>query len=292
MNEEQEKSLSWADLLTRTYRLYRDWFWLLFRLALLPAIAAYFFSFMMRVFVRPALREFMPFPFGLHDNPYRYWAFWDTVRFAEGGIYWLISAFFFAAVAAPLVADEADTSPLADGFSKARRRLGAVVAVCLLSWTSFYVSALIGKYAVWRIVDHLHFGTISETVLFALPSVLIAGLLSRLGLAIPDLMNNPEISVSQAIRNSLKKTENWEPFFMVFLIKSAILGYSAYWLANRGLYWLGGHGILTAAFDPWVSRLVYICIAAALESPLFIAFTLLYRESPINQEAAPPAPVG
>jgi hypothetical protein len=107
---------------------------------------------------------------------------------------------------------------------------------------------------------------------------LICGLLSRLGLAIPLLIDDPGSSLSSALRNSIRKTEDWEPFFMLFLIKSAIAGFAFYWLADQALSWLWQRSILTATLYPWVAPLVYISLAAALETPLFIAFSILYRE--------------
>jgi hypothetical protein len=39
-----------------------------------------------------------------------------------------------------------------------------------------------------------------------------------------------------------------------------------------------------AAF-PWITRLVYVGIAALLEAPLFIALSILYRELKFNRAA-------
>jgi len=75
-------------------------------------------------------------------------------------------------------------------------------------------------------------------VTFAAVPLLLAGLLSRLGLTIPELMNNSHASLRQALSASVKKTENWELFFVVFLIKSALLGFGLYWLGTQGLDWL------------------------------------------------------
>jgi hypothetical protein len=36
----------------------------------------------------------------------------------------------------------------------------------------------------------------------------------------------------------------------------------------------------------WAAQAFYICIAATLESPLFIAFSILYRDSSLSQVEA------
>ena len=70
---------------------------------------------------------------------------------------------------------------------------------------------------------------------------------------------------------------------MMFLAKSAILVLAFIWLENHGLDWLWQRGVLTQTTYPWAARAFYICIAAALESPLFIAFSLLYRDSSLSE---------
>ena len=46
-------------------------------------------------------------------------------------------------------------------------------------------------------------------------------------------------------------------------------------------------GLLTANLYSWIDWLIYICIAAILEPPLFIAFSLLYCEkNPETKESS------
>ena len=129
-------------------------------------------------------------------------------------------------------------------------------------------------------------------LLVSVPLLLLAGLLSRLGLTIPVLMHEPDTGLGRAVRISLRDTENWEPFFMMFLVKSALLAFGMYWLSGLGLGWLWRHGVLNNTTYPWVSQAFRIAIAAALESPLFIAFSVLYRDTCVTREDALPAAVG
>jgi hypothetical protein len=111
--------------------------------------------------------------------------------------------------------------------------------------------------------------------------LLLATLLSKFGLTIPALMDDRSISLRQALRESVRQTEHWEFFFMLFLIKSALVGYGAYWLCNLALDQLWQHGLMNPRLDPYVPWLISIAVAAMLESPLFIAFSVLYSE--LNQ---------
>ncbi len=209
----------------------------------------------------------------------------------EGACYWALSGFFFAAVASNILRDEGDTMlPLSDGYTKARRRVGLVVTVSLLCWTLFWFGRMVFNFSVVRVLGRSPLSTHAYVmnVIFAAVTLLLAGLLSRLGLTIPDLMHNPKAMLRQALSVSVKKTENWELFFTVFLIKSALLGFGLYWLGTQGLDWLWRRGALNATTFPWAARVVYISLAAALESPLFIAFSVLYRETRFTQEDALP----
>jgi hypothetical protein len=297
--EAARERLRWHDLLTQTYRLYGQRFRVFFRMAFLPAFLAYLFSQADRVWIRPLLKpnlsRLTPEELSKYLHPHWYDYFLNTanaVRFVEGVFYWFVSGLLLAAVATHLLVDETEPRPLADAFTMARERAGSIFAVGLLAWTGYFVGRIVANFFVWRIVRLAHLRGIVADALFWLPIVLICGLLSRIGLAVPWLIDHPTDSLPSAITNSVRKTENWETFFMLFVIKSAIVGYALYWLADHGLDWLWNHGILSEALEPWISRLVYLSIAAALETPLFIALSILYREKTTAPAEPLPAPVG
>jgi hypothetical protein len=284
-------------------------------MAFLPASLAYLFTQIWWIWFRPSLmrvltRLLMPMPttnpakFRLDDLdrilklPHAPWyAFFlnpgNVVGFLEGAVYWLLSAFLFAAVATNVLAEgETETRALADAYTVARERLRPILIASLLAWTCYALSRLIAGFAVVKISVGFRLGPIPAALLSALPLVLICGLLSRIGLVIPRLIDHAEDSLSSAIRTSIRQSEDWEPFFMLFVIKSALLGYALYWLARHGLDWLWQKGATSVALDLWLARLIYISIAAALETPLFIAFSILYRAKTRTPEEAVPAAVG
>jgi hypothetical protein len=108
--------------------------------------------------------------------------------------------------------------------------------------------------------------------------LLISGLLSRLALAIPALMAQPDITVRKSLKQSMALTEGWEGFFMMFLAKSAVVGFLGYWMANTLLDRMWVRGLLTRATYPWAQTILYLGIAMIVETPLFISFAVLYRE--------------
>jgi len=283
LDKPTRRTLTWPFLLTQSYGLYRESFWKLFRIALLPALLAYLWRYGYRL--------------AFHEFAVRGWISLLSGGFAlliasgwvNGAFYWVVSSFFFAAVASNVLATTDEEKPaISDAFTRARARLSAVTVAALLSWTIFWLGQAAASFALWSVMDRLRMrpGYYGIMLIAAISVLLLAGLLSRLGLVIPALMDQPSTSLREALKTSVRITEGWEPFFMMFLAKSAILGYGFYWLGDYALGWLWQHGSLSATTYPWAAQTLYISLAAALESPLFIAFSILYRESSMPQEEA------
>lgn len=284
-------TLLWNGLLQQTYALYADRFKTFFLVALPPAIVAYLCRFIQRVLVE-AIRAngWMP----PRSSP-GYWVVFTVVALLEGAAYWVISALLFAAIASHVLRETEGQDPsVAGAFRKAGKRFRAVTAVALVIWAAFTVGRGIAGFALFTILDRLNLlgNRTVVTISSATVLLLLAGLLSRLGLAIPILMDSPDISVSQSLRHSCAKTKGWDSFFLMFLTKTAILGYGAYWLVDYGLARLYLRGMPREDTRVWLASVLYICLAAILESPLFIAFSLLYRDSKTKREEAVPAVVG
>jgi len=271
--------LSWNYVLSRSYKLYAENFWIYFRIALIPALLAYLFN-----YVEHPINRYLAH-IAIKFSPKVLIAYFFVDGWAMGLVYWITSMFFFAAIAATLHQDtESDQMAIADSFSLPRKRLGAVLKIALLTWTFFYIGRAISVFATMNLLDFFHLGRKfwPVTAGISLMVVLVCALLSRFGLAIPELMANLNISAAQAMRKSLKLTEGWEIFFTMFLIKSALVGYFAYWITNYALNWSWDHWALSGAAYPWVARTIYVCLAASLESPLFIAFSVLHEK--VNEE--------
>jgi hypothetical protein len=171
---------------------------------------------------------------------------------------------------------------VADAYTLPRTRLGAIVAIALLTWTLFWLGRTLAGFVIagfsrpspLSLMKHAWLAT----GLYRLLLLLLAGLICKFALAIPELIHDLTLSAGSVMKRSLQRTENWELFFMGFLIKSAIVGYGAYWITDKGLDWLWSNWTYSKAIFPWIERAVYIGIAAALESPLFIACSVLAQE--------------
>jgi len=129
------EKLTWSSLLARTYSLYGRNFWPYFRIALVPALVAYGFQYLTRLL---ALR-LMPrgaFPV-LTPQLIALPLVWGWFR---GAGFWIISTFFFAALAASFADEPGKDAPVVkDAYTLPRQRMGAVLGVALLSWTLFWL---------------------------------------------------------------------------------------------------------------------------------------------------------
>lgn len=284
-----ENKLTWNALLRKTYSIYHERFWTLFRVGLPAAFLAY----LARHLLGPLGRKVMAQSTSSIPS---YWAAYKSVTFVQQGAYWIISAMFFAAVASNVIEREyEDRPPLSDGYTSVRKRLGAVIGIGALSWILMFIFGnLLMSGFLWLLMygRHIYMSRIFMDTCFYVTQLLVAGLLSRMALAIPELMDDPKISLSQAVRSSIRKTENWEPFFIVFLLKSAVVAYAVYWLVQRGFHELWYRTRISATAYDWIVWAAYICIAAILESPLFIALSVLYCEKTFMKEGAQVMAVG
>jgi len=290
-DQPEEKKLTWNTLLVRTYIIYRQRFWTFFCIGLPAGLVAYLTSqFQHALIGQMSLAGWLP--------AFRSSSFWGVallIMFVKNGVFWLISMFFFAAIASNVITNQYhDACSLSDLYSAARARLGAVLAVGVITWVLMFLGRLLLRTSLIPFLQHFwHYpNNLTLTLMFVVPFLIPFGLLSRFGLAIPELMADSSRSAGQALRSSLKKTENWEPFFMMFLAKSAIIGYVIYWLAQLGFNELWQRtNISGTAFD-WITWAFYICLAAMLESPLFIAFSILYCETASKPEESQAAIAG
>lgn len=299
MSSVDRHQLTWGFLLAQTYQLYAQRFWIFFRIGVPPALVVYLLGQGVRSFIRYLLLHGL---LNLDQVSIDVWAV--VIDFVSGALYWLVSTIYFAAIAVNVLEDaEHELKPwrsktpfefMTNAYYKVRQRFGSLLAVGCFTWILFFLGRAVISLAMFPLVSRLlarpgaynHLAVLS--LLFSVPILVFAGfLLSKLSLAVPELMDNFGMPVRESFRNSIRKTKGWESFFIFFVIKSGVAAYIIYWVVQRGLSELWNRTQMSESFYYWLASAVYIAIAAMVESPLFIAFSILYRESNITgQEAA------
>lgn len=288
MGGPEVQKFTWSSVLHRSYMLYAKNFWAYFRIALLPIGLAYLVRYVSRQAYRQILTSYHLDRLTNFSQAYLVFSLYNWIT---GAAYWIISAFFCAAIAATFHRNQTRALAVFDAYTLPRHRIGAVVTIARLAWTVFFIGKSSLTLALMYLLPRIHVNNawiheaVIDVVLLAL-----ASLVARWGLAIPALMHAPEISIREGLRTSSRKTENWEPFFMFFLAKTAIAAYIAYWMIDQAMDWAWRHISMSARVYTWLDWTLYICLAAALESPLFIAFSVLHQESSAEPQAAAATP--
>jgi len=278
--------LTWPYVLHRTYTLYVRNFWAYFRIALLPMAVAYLFSYASRQVYRQIFSNYQ-----LTDYLTGYLVI-SLYGWIKGAAYWILSAFFCAAVAATFNRDQTSGMAISDAYTLPRHRIGAIATIALLTWTVFFLGRFALSTALIYLMTHFRVSNLwIETGVIDVFQLALAGLVARWGLAIPALIRATKISIREALRTSVQRTENCEAFFMLFLAKTGVSAYLGYWLVREGMHWVWYHSSVNATAYVWIEWALYICLAATLESPLFIAFSVLQQGPGEPQEAAVILPV-
>jgi hypothetical protein len=281
-SDPNERKLSWSLLLTTTYRIYYERFWKFFLMAVPMVLINYLFqqAHLNRLLLRQLLQSHW-------IDPRHTFMVMAPLSFLGDGFYWLTSAFFFGAVASNVLeVHQMKGLAISDAYSAVRDRVRPVLTAGMIAWTIFFIGRVVSYSALFKLSMRMGQKYWIGIFIILVPLWIVSGLVARLGLTIPELLENPQLSIAGAVRSSIKKTENWEPFFMAFLAKSAILGYVIYSLAGRLLPRLLNLTTISDSTYYWITWIFYNFLAAVLESPLFIAFSVLYRDREAKHESS------
>jgi hypothetical protein len=203
------QKLTWHFVLHRTYTLYAKNFWNYFLIALLPMAMAYLFSYVAREIYRQIWTTHQLTDFA---KAYLVVSLYGWIR---GAAYWILSALFCAAVAATFHRDQTSELAVSDAYTLPRHRVGAIAVVALLAWTVFFIGRSSLKPALVYLMRRVHVNPWIEIGVIDVFLLALAGLVARLGLAIPALMQDPRVSIRKALRTSVQRTEGWENIFYI-----------------------------------------------------------------------------
>lgn len=274
-------------LFRRSYALYGQRFWQYLKIAMFPALLLFLCVTLVAHIQSNVTLDFFKSMRTDYQRDFNFHLlFIELMYLLRFCAYWLTSALLFGAVASKVTGlPPVDGSHAEDSSLKVLSRSGGIIAVGAITFLPMF---LFGSYllptigaVVFNKPVHYSAGT---DVLFRITQVVLAGLLSKFGLAIPALIDDPQISVSRALGHSWQATAKWETFFMLFLIKSSVLAYVSYLLARQGLVQLWQHMQIPGQYYPYASRATGILLGALIELPLFIAFCVLYSELKAKQE--------
>lgn len=200
-----------------------------------------------------------------------------AIRFGSFFLAWLLGTFALAAVAT--LVNELDTEHepdtwIHDSYQLAREHLGRLTVIAVITFTAF----LLGGFA-FIFIDVAAFRVLSPSLLhynyiFSLVSiVVIATIVSWLGAAIPLVLENTNVWV--ALKKSVELSNGYEGALFLLVVESVAGSFIVLHVVVHVLPLLLPPVLTYSSWYVWVLNLTGASASAAIESPLFIGFSLL-----------------
>jgi hypothetical protein len=211
-------------------------------------------------------------------------------------VVWLVFIFMLASVALR-IRRETLSSDATMGIGEAFRlvrshRLGALIGVSALAgaatalFTTFLLPLLLRPLPLLFFQLRLfRYYTIAYDWATAAFTLLFAALLAKMALAVPELVDDQNVSIGQSVRNSIKATTGWEVFFFLEFGVLGLVGGTLYF-AGRDLLagsWkhdqltLTGYELMLAAFTILLAGLA-LALLAIVQSLIYVS--LSYSAAP------------
>ena len=304
MNVSDSRKPTWGYVCAQTLKRFREEFQVYFPPALLASVVAYLCIYLLqsvreKLVVPPSFESAME-PERFAVPRFLYALGRASIWSIQWWVVWLVFAFMLASVALKMLRESQSTDAkmgIGEAFRLVRsRRAVALTGISVLGGAAMAVFSIFLLPLLLRPLPLLLFqlnlfhdyliaydwATVALTLLFA-------ALLAKMTLAIPELVDDQNVSIDQSIRNSIKATAGWEVFFF---LEFGILGLVGGTLYFAGKDLLGGswkHGQLTstgyalmlAAFTVLLSG-VALTLLAIVHSLVYVS--LRYTTAPAPNE--------
>lgn len=295
MNTGYEVNPSWGYVGTQTLRRFRAEFQVYFPPALLASAVAYLFIYLFqsiqeKLVIPISYRSAMePEHFAVPRVLYALGRF--SIWSVQWWIVWSVFIFMLASVALRM-RRETLSSGATMGIGEACRlvckhRLGALIGVSGLGgaatalFTTFLLPLLLRPLPLllFQLGLYRYYSSAYDWATAAL-TLLFAALLAKMALAVPELVDDQNISIGQSVRNSIKATAGWEVFFFLEFGILGLVGGTLY-LAGRELLkgsWkngqltLTGYELMLAAFTILLAGLALVLLAI-VQSLIYVSLS-------------------
>jgi hypothetical protein len=214
----------------------------------------------------------------------------------EWWVVWLAFTFMLASVAVKML-QESQPTDATIGIGEAfrlvrRRRLGDLIGVSALAgvatalFTIFLVPLLLRPLPLLLFQLHLlhHYLIIYDWTTAAV-TLLFSALVTKMVLAVPELVDDHSVTIGQAIRNSIMATAGWEVFFLLEFGVLGLVGGTLYFAGKDLLQSSWKNGQLTATGFELMLAAFTVLLASLALALLAIVQSLIYRS--VRYGAAP-----
>jgi hypothetical protein len=202
------------------------------------------------------------------------------LRFGSYFFAWFLGCFALAAIATVVnrLDAEDEDAPLRDKHQRAREHMGAILKTAFAMFLALLIGLAIAEFVlltIAKVVGYAHFRSYIYPATM-LGMFIVAGIVARLGMAIPLLMRG-DIGVWAALNESLKIGERHKGFLFLLVIQSVIGSYVG-WYAVHYVLLLVPLSVKLAAWYGWAVVSLSALASAAVSPPMFIGFSLLAEE--------------
>ena len=201
-------------------------------------------------------------------------------------VVWTVFVFMLASVALRLLQESYPTGalPIGEAFKLARtRRLGpllgasALAAVAITLFSVFLLPVLLRPLPllVYQFDLFRSYRTAYNWATAAL-TLFFAALLAKMSLAIPDLIDDENVSIGQSFRNSIRATAGWEIFFFLEFGILGLVGGTLYFAGQDLLAQRLKHDLLTSSGYELTLAALTILLASVALTLLTLVHSLVY----------------
>jgi hypothetical protein len=203
------------------------------------------------------------------------------LRFSSYFFAWFLGCFALAAIATAVnrLDGEDENAPPRGSHARAREHLWAIIQTAIATFFAFLVGMAIMQFAILtlaKIVGYNRFVFYMYPISLA-GAVLVAGIVSRLGMAIP-LVVRGDSGAFAALNESLRVGERHKGLLFLLVTQSLVGSYVG-WYAAHYLLLLVPLSIKILEWYGWAVLIVFALASAAVQPPIFVGFSLLAEES-------------
>lgn len=201
------------------------------------------------------------------------------IRFGSFFLAWLFGAFALAAVATvvnDLDADDKVGSWSRDSYEHAREHFGSLIALALITFCIFLAGlATLGlvEGAGFRLFGAARFLRYNY-VFWIIGMIVVGSIVGWLGAAIP-LVLRRDTKVWAALKKSVELSSGYEGSLLLLVVESVAGSVIVWYVVVHGLPLLLPPVLTYSLWYVWLLNLTGVLASAAVESPLFIGFSLL-----------------
>lgn len=202
-----------------------------------------------------------------------------ALRYGSFFLVWLLGCFALAAIANLVTGrdqpgDEATWRH--DSYQRARERFGALLVTALITFCAFLVAVAALGFIELTIMRSVGWSRFARFNYLAASIIIIvsASVVSWLGVAIP-LIIRSEIGVWAALEKSIELSNGYEAALFLLVVESVAGSYLAWYVTLYCMSLLIPDPLKHMYWYAWAVNLVGVLVSTAIESPLFIGFSLL-----------------